>query len=322
MPPAKHRHPPKGRGRLVRLLGSILGLGLFIAALWVLRHELQQVTLQDVVHELRSIPQLRLGGTLLLTGLGYLALTGYDLLGLRYLGLALPRRRVFFASFVGYALANNIPLAFLVGGSVRYRLYSGWGVSGADTASLVLFNILTYSLGLATAAALVFTLHPDAIPSLLRLPFPSTRPLGLAAAALVIGYLGWSARGRRLGAGKWAFAPPPLSISIQQIAVSLADWLLSGAALFILLSPSHPLSYPAFFGVFILGQIAALIAQLPGGLGVFEAVMLASLSSTIPPAAVLGALVAYRIIYFLLPLALAAILLGTREIARVLSGRR
>jgi uncharacterized membrane protein YbhN (UPF0104 family) len=320
MPPAKHLHPRR-RTRLVRLLGSILGLGLFVGALWVLRHELQEVTLQDVVRELRSIPVVRLGGALLLTTLGYLALTGYDLLALRYLGLALPRRRVFFASFVGYALANNIPLAFLVGGSVRYRLYSGWGVSGADTASLVLFNIVTYSVGLATAAAVAFTFQPGTVPSLLGLPFPSTRPLGLAAAALVVGYLTWSAQGGRLGVGKWAFAPPPLSISLRQIGVSLADWVLSGAALFILVSGSYPLSYSAFFGVFILGQITALIAQLPGGLGVFEAVMLASLSPTIPPATVLVGLLAYRVIYFLLPLTLALLLLGTREIVRLLSGR-
>jgi uncharacterized membrane protein YbhN (UPF0104 family) len=312
----------KARTRLVRLLGSILGLGLFLGALWVLRHELQRVTFQDVVHELRSIAPLRLGGAFLLTGLGYLALTGYDLLALHYLGLSLPRRKVLFASFVGYALANNIPLAFLVGGSVRYRLYSGSGVSGTDTASLVLFNVLTYSLGLLTAAAVAFTLFPGAVPSLLGLPFSSTRPLGLAAAALVIGYLTWSSRGRRLGTGRWAFTPPPLPTSLRQIGISLADWILSGAALFILLSSRHPLWYPAFFGVFILGQIAALIAQLPGGLGVFEAVMLASLSSTIPPAAVLGGLVAYRIIYFLLPLALAVLLLGIREIVRLLSGRR
>lgn len=154
----------KARTRLVRLLGSILGLGLFLGALWVLRHELQSVTFQDVLRELRSIPPVRLGGAFLLTGLGYLALAGYDLLALRYLGLSLPRRKVLFASFVGYALANNIPLAFLVGGSVRYRLYSGSGVSGTDTASLVLFNVLTYSLGLLTAAAVAFTLFPGAVP--------------------------------------------------------------------------------------------------------------------------------------------------------------
>lgn len=292
-----------------------------MAALWVLRQELQQVTLQDVVHELQSIAPHRLGGALLFTGLGYLALTGHDLLGIHYLGLALPPRRVLFASFVGYALANNIPLAFLVGGSVRYRLYSGWGISGADTASLVFFNILTYCLGLVTASALVFTLQPGAVPGLLGLPFPSTRPLGLVAAALVVGFLVWSAWGGRLALGKWSFVPPPISISVQQIAISLADWLLSGAALFILISTDYPLSYPAFFGVFILGQIAALGAQLPGGLGVFEAVMLASLSPTIRPATMLGALVAYRIIYFLLPLALAVVLLGTRELVRLMSGR-
>jgi len=57
--------------------------------------------------------------------------------------------------------------------------------------------------------------------------------------------------------------------------------------------------------VFLLGQIAALVAQVPGGLGVFEAVMLWSLAPVIRAPTMLVALAGYRIIYFLLPLFLA-----------------
>ena len=87
-----------------------------------------------------------------------------------------------------------------------------------------------------------------------------------------------------------------------------------------LLPPQHPLSFPGFFGIFILSQIAALVAQLPGGLGVFEAVMLATLTPAIAPAAVAGALLTYRMIYFLLPLLIATGLLAIREVIRLLRG--
>jgi uncharacterized membrane protein YbhN (UPF0104 family) len=286
----------------------------------VLRRELQTVTLHDVAHELQSIPAIRLTSSLVLTAVGYLTLTGYDLLALQYLGWSLSWRRLISGSLVGFALANNLPFAFVVGGWVRYRLYSGAGVSAADTASIILFNIVTYSLGLATAAAVAFTLEPGAVPRLLGLPFSSTRPLGLVALGLVLGYLTWSWRGGRLRLAGRSFTPPPLSTSFKQIGVSLADWMLSAAALFVLLPAEHPISYLGLFGTFILGQIAALVAQLPGGLGVFEAVMLTTLSRTIPAASVAGALVAYRVIYFLLPLVLAAGFLGVREILRLLRG--
>ena len=303
------------------MIGSLLGAGLFLAALWVLRRELENVTLQEVIQELRSLAPYRLGASLVLTALGYLTLSGYDLLGLRYLGRSLSWGRLIYASFISFALANNLPFAFVVGGSVRYTLYSGWGVPAGDTASLVLFNIRTYSLGLAAAAAIAFTATPGEVPRLLGLPFSSTRPLGITALALVLGYLMWSWRGGKLTLGKRWFTPPPLLTSLQQIVVSLADWMISGAALFALLRSEHPISYFGFFGIFILGQIAALIAQLPGGIGVFEAVMLATLTPALPPASVAGALLAYRVIYFLLPLALASALLAVREIVRLLRRR-
>jgi uncharacterized membrane protein YbhN (UPF0104 family) len=296
----------------------MLGVALFVLAVWVLRHELQTVTLHQILVELRSITPRRLAASMALTGVGYLALSGYDRLGLAYLGCRVPWRRVIFASFVSFALANNLPFAFVVGGSVRYTLYSGWGVPAGKTGSLVLFNIGTYALGLTAAAALAFTATPGEVPRLLHLPISSTRPLGIVALALLSGYLGWSWRGGRLTLGTHSFAPPPLTTSLKQIVVSLADWVLSGAALFVLLPGTQPISFPGFFGIFILGQIAALVAQLPGGLGVFEAVMLATLAPTISPATMAGALIAYRVIYFFLPLLLAAALLAFREILRLL----
>jgi uncharacterized membrane protein YbhN (UPF0104 family) len=303
-----------------RWLSLLLGLALFLLALWVLRRELDTVTLHQIWRELRSITLPQLAASVGLTALGYLALSGYDWLGLRHLGRSLSWPRLIFASFVSFALANNLPFAFVVGGSVRYTLYSGWGVPASETAALVVFNLGTYALGLTAAAAVAFTASPGEVPRLLRLPFSTTRPLGVLAVALLVVYLLWSRRGRRFTVGARTFAPPSLLTSVQQIVVSLADWVLSGAALFVLLPPQHPLSFPGFFGIFILGQIVALVAQLPGGLGVFEAVMLATLAPTIAPAAVASALLTYRVIYFLLPLLLATGLLAVREVIRLLRG--
>jgi uncharacterized membrane protein YbhN (UPF0104 family) len=305
------------RKRALRWIGWAGEIALLGGAVWVLHHQLRNVSLHEIVVELRSLPAHRVGMSLVLTAAGYLVFAGYDLVALRYLDRSLPLRRVVVSSFIGSALANNAPLSFLVGGSVRYRLYSSSGLSSKDTTALVLLNVLTYSLGLATAAALAFTLEPESVPHVLHLPFQSTRPLGWAAVAGIVAYLIWSAWRTPLRVGHWSLAPLPLPTSLLQIAVSLADWILSGAALYVLLPGTHPLSYFAFFGPFILGQIAALIAQVPGGLGVFEAVMLVTLVPPFSPAGVFGALLAYRVIYFFLPLVLAAVVLGAREVVRL-----
>ena len=307
----------------VRLAGALVGLGFFLAALWMLRQELRAFTVADVIHQLRRLPVDRLWLSLAMTILGYAALTGYDALALRWLGIRLPYRYIGYASSVGWALANNVPMAFFVGGSVRYRFYSDWGIGVGDTAALVVLNLVTYTVGLLTAAALAFTLEPMAVPSLLTLPFATTLPLGLAAASLVMAYLIWSAvrtsplrvRGRIIPA-------PRLSLSLCQIAISLLDWGFSGAALYVLLPLGGVIPSPAFFGVFILGQVAALIAQLPGGLGIFEAVVVATLAPAIPAPAVLGSLLAYRVVYFFIPLAAASVVLAAREITGWYRSRR
>jgi len=308
--------------KIWRVLAPIIGIGLFVGAIWILRRELHEVPLRDIGRALAALSPLRVALAFALTIAGYLALTAYDVVALHHLKRKLSFGKVVYTSFIAYALANNLPGAFIVGGSVRHRLYSRWGLSPTDTNALVLLNIITYALGLATAAALAFTFAPHAVPRLLNLPVDSTRPLGLIAATLVIGYLVWSALGHPFHMKGRAIGPLPLPTTLLQIAVSLADWIISGSALYGLLPAGHGLGYVDFFSVFLLGQIAALVVQLPGGLGVFEAVMLGILGSKIPRHIVFSALVAYRVIYYLIPLAVAAILLGIHEVSRMTHKRR
>jgi uncharacterized membrane protein YbhN (UPF0104 family) len=305
------------RARLLRILGSLVGLVLLVVALGVLRHQLRGVTGADVLRELRALPMIRVWTAIVLTVGGYLALGGSDLVSLRYLGRKLSLGKTLLTSFVGYAFANSLPFAFLVGAWVRYRFYSEWKRAVGDATSIVFFNILTYCLGLAAAMGVIFTLQPATIPALLRLPIPSTRPLGLAALTLLAVYLGWSAWGKTVRVRALKVTPPPISISLLQIGVSLADWGLSGAALFVLLPEGHRVPVLGFYGVFLLAQLPALIAQVPGGLGVFEAVMVAMLGHQVPIPALLVALLAYRVIYFLSPLLLATVLLVINEIVRL-----
>lgn len=80
-----------------------------------------------------------------------------------------------------------------------------------------------------------------------------------------------------------------------------------------LIAPQHPLAFTTFFGVFIMGQLVLLLAHLPGGLGVFDAVTIWGLEPWVGAPTTLAALFAYRILYYLLPLILAVALFMIHE---------
>jgi uncharacterized membrane protein YbhN (UPF0104 family) len=295
-----------------RLLGAAVSLLLFAGAVYVLHAELRDHPLREILAELRSFSPLRLILSLAATVLGFLALAGYDAISLAALGRRLPFRRVAFAAFLGYAFANSLPLSVVTGAAVRYRLYSQWGIARADAARVITLNTITYVVGLLASAGLAFALQPVLVPGFLRLPLRSARPLGFACLAVVAGYLVWSSRkGGDLKIWRWDLPRPSFGRALAQIGVSFADWVFSGAALYVLLP--HRVPFHVFFAVFLLGQIAGLVAQVPAGLGVFEAVMLWGLTPALRTASVLIGLVAYRLVYFLLPLTLAAATWVVRE---------
>ncbi len=295
-----------------RLLSAGLSLLLLAGALYVLRSELRQHSLHEILAELRAFPPIRLALSLAATVLGYLALAGYDAVSLAVLGYRLPFRRITYAAFLGYAFANSLPLSVVTGAAVRYRLYSQWGIAQSKAARVITLNTITYVVGLLASAGLAFALQPVLVPGFLRLPLHTARPIGFVCLAVVAAYLVWSSRpGGDLELWRWDLPRPTLRRALAQIAVSGADWVLSGAALYVLLP--HRVPFHVFFAIFLLGQIAGLVAQVPGGLGVFEAVMLWGLRPALSTPAILIALVAYRVVYYLLPLGLATAIWAVRE---------
>lgn len=301
--------------RLLHNLGPLVGLLLFALALWVLHHALKEYHYHDVIRSMQDLPRSHLLLAVVLTILNYLALTGYDTLAFRYIQHPLPFGKIALTSFISYVFSHNIGLSILGASAMRYRLYSAWGLSTLEIAKVIAFCTLTFWLGLFTLGGLVFVLEPMGVPALLHLPFASVRPLGMILIVLVGGYLLWSTlRKAPLKIRGWEFSFPSTRLSLFQTAVSSLDWTLAGSVFYVLLPPSTTLSFPGSLGIFLLAQIAGLVSHVPGGLGVFETVVLLLLSPTIPASSVLGSLLAYRGIYYLLPLVIGAVLLGTHEL--------
>lgn len=301
--------------RAARALRVLVSIFLFLVALWVLRDLLRDYHLHQVVTDLRQIAAPRLLAALAFTAAGYLALAGYDVVALYYLRRPLPWRRVLPVAFASYAVANSAPVSILTGGGIRYRLYGRLGLSASESAQVAAFDVVTYVVGLFLIGGLDFVGVATPVPGAFHIPLETTRPIGVAFLALLAGYLLLCALRREpFRIWRWVVRPPPLAVALAQMGVSGMDWLLSAAALYILFPASVRLTYPGFLGVFLLAQIVALISPLPGGLGVFEVILLLLLPTEQRPPVVLGSLLIYRVIYYLLPLLAAATLLGTRSL--------
>ena len=295
--------------------GPILGAALFSLAIWVLHRELSAYHFKDIVHHIRSIPSTRIAAALLLTAAGYGVMTTYDLLALRYLKQALAYGKIAMAAFIGAAFSNNIGLSMLAGASVRYRLYTSWGLSAMEITKLVLFCTLTLWLGFFALGGLVFVLDPLPLPTALHLPLASTRTVGLLMGLLVAAYLAAGALMKHpVRLFNWEIDGPSMKSGALQLLVGAADWFLAAGALIALLPPTEQLSLPMLLGMYMVAQLAGLASQVPGGLGVFETVFLLEIGDKMPAEALLGSLLVYRMIYYLLPLVLSAALLGINEI--------
>ena len=252
---------------------------------------------------------------LLAAALGYGTLTLFDPLALHYLGKRLPYRQTALASFTGYAFSHNLGFGWLSGGAVRYRLYTAWGLSSLDIGIVLAFNTVTTFLGLGSILALACLGEPDEIAGILRIPQPGVVVLGLALGLAVAGYVALSAiRRSPIGFAGWQLDVPRPAIAAAQIVLSLLDWVLAAAVLYVLLPAGLAFGFMSFVGLFGLANLGGLISNVPGGIGVFEAVVLLAVPDGGASGAIAAALIGYRLIYYLLPLVVAALLLGGHQL--------
>ena len=280
----------------------VIGLVLFGVALEVLRTELRAVSWPELSATVWQTPPSRLAAATLLTLVNYLALSGYDLLAFAYIGKALSRVRIAAASMLAYAISNNVGFAMLSGASVRYRLYTRWGVTADELSRIVVSYSITFWLGLFALGGLSLLVSPpvdvvgapsgpwlQAVGALLLL----TPPAYLAATVV---------RREPLSVRGFALPMPTPRIAAGQIVVSCVDWALAGAVLYALLPPGAPPFLP-FAGAFLVAILLGMASHVPGGVGVFEGLMVVLLRPWLDSSDVLPALLVYRAVYYLVPLA-------------------
>jgi phosphatidylglycerol lysyltransferase len=299
----------------LRALPVLISLALFVAALQVLRVELRAVRWRDLEAELRGLPATRLWLALALTALNYIALTGYDFLAFSYIGMKLRRRQIAGASFVAYAISHNVGFAMLSGASVRYRFYSRWGVTAEDLSRIIFSYSITFWLGLCALGGLSLVISP--IPAALGLPGSRLIPfVGWSLMLAVVASLGATTiRRKPVRLFSLSLPLPRPALAVQQLLVSSVDWALAAAVLYVLLPPGA-LPFLTFVGLFLVAVLMGMVSHVPGGIGVFEGLMVLLMKPYIPSERLIPVLVVYRAIYYLLPFLVAVIGLTWDEARR------
>ena len=223
------------RTRLIQFISIFASLILFYVALWVLHKQIKSSHLVDVLVYLRELPTQRFLAAFGLALLSYVALMGYDFLGLRHVGKPMGTGKIALTSFISYSLSHNIGMAPVTGGGIRYRLYSAWGLTAGETASVLVICGMTYWVGFLTMGAIFFFLQPPVLPPSLHIPFNSIFFPGFFCTLVVSAYLLSSVLIKKsIQIAKWKFPMPGLGIALGQMGVGCLDWTCSALALYLL----------------------------------------------------------------------------------------
>lgn len=302
--------------RFLRWLTPLITLALLALALGVLHNSLRHYRYREVVEAAREIPDGAIVAAIALTLLAYTILTGYDALALRYVGRPLPYRRVAFGSAIAYGLSQTLGFGVVTGGAVRYRFWSAWGLGNGDIAHAAGFVAATFTVGVVSISGVALLLEPTDTLALLHLPGTLTRLVGLLLVSLVAAYLLWSTfrRGQPIRLRGWELPVPSPGLALAQVGVAALDWCAAGAVLYVLLPRQAGPDFLPFLGVFVLAQFAGVVSTVPGGLGVFDSLIIVLLGPTLPADEALAALVAFRFIYYLLPFGTALVMLAAHEV--------
>lgn len=312
--------PPHPVIETIKRVGPVLfGLGLFALGIFALYHLLAPVKIADVVAQMRATSPAHLAAALAATFAGYVALMGYDWSALHYLKKPMPLRVIAVGGFLGYSFGNTIGIGAVSGGAVRYRIYSAFGLNAYEVAAVSTFVSLAFGLGISIIGLSALVVHPHALGAMISASPVHVRLVAGGLVVSVLAVLGWlSLSGRSVTIRGVELRAPSPEILLGQLLFSAVDTVMAALTLYVLLPAGAP-DFFTFLAVFAAATMAGVISHVPGGIGVFESLIIASLPAAVPLEQAAAALLLYRMIYYLVPFALAMIFVALNE-ARLAGG--
>jgi len=305
-------------------VGIAISVIIIAVASYVLYKLLHDIEPREVYAALRRTPTHALVLAGIFVALGYLTLTFYDYFALRTIGRTeIPYSTAALAGFTSYSIGHNVGFSVLSGGAVRYRIYSVSGLDAIEVAKICFIAGLTFWLGNVAFLGLGLVIDPEAANAIDQLPTLANRMLGAAAILALLAYVYWvsaAPRAIRIGRERWHVDLPGGKLTLIQIALGIVDLSCASAAMYMLMPDAPQIDFVSLSVIFVTATLLGFASSSPGGLGVFDAAMLIALMHfdrqsllRFGKENILGALLLFRLYYYIVPFALSLAILGVRE---------
>ncbi len=292
--------------RYQHFLFPIAGIAIAVLAVYVLENLLQHTSRTETLAALHNMPWATLWLAVFFTALSYAAVALYDVVAVDTIAPnQIPRRIAAIAGAAGYAISNALGFSLLTGGALRYRIYAAEGVSLADIGKIVgtSWFAIWFALIIMVGAALL--IDPRDVPWLSAID----SRIDIVAGIAILGGIGWliywlSHGQRAFTIGSFSLRLPNSKGALIQILAGLVDVGAAAATLYVLMPADAVPSFAVFSLVYVVAIVLGIASHAPGGLGAFEATIIAGLGLGGKPDAI-AALLAYRLIYTIMPLVVA-----------------
>ena len=292
--------------RLFKKLVSWAGIVFFVLAVGILYWQLRKYSMHDIGRALWNIPFRDLVYASFACLAGYAALSVYDYLALRYVGQSnkVSWWKWMLAGMLGFAISNNAGHAVVSGGAIRYRLYTRWRIRAGDIVKMLTFSGFTYFLGCTAIVIAGYFMVPHSLFNQSIGASIGVHGLFIFCVASLGAYYAMTIlfRNKKVKIFELEFKIPSTGAAIYQTMLGILDSVLAGLVLYFCMRSFVDIPFTVFIGIFVIAQVAGVFSQVPGGIGVFESIFMFAMPGDVSNAALFGALLAYRVIYYVLPL--------------------
>jgi uncharacterized membrane protein YbhN (UPF0104 family) len=295
----------------IRAAVTWLAVIAFLVAAFFVWRTIERYGMTAIVEALRAIDPLAIALACACSAASYVMLTLSDWLAMR----TMVARRISYpyvalAAFTAISVGHMVGFGTVSSATIRYRMYLRSGLLEGDIVRIVVFSGVTVTLGLVALAGSTSLLQPGPVAEFARMPTGVLTALASAALLAVVLYVIWAARSRReLRLFRFRIPVPSVATACAQVAIGMLNYVFVSATLHALLGAGSGISLLTFAAYYTLGHVLAILTHVPAGLGVIELVVL----SVAPGPASVGGLIAFRVVYYLAPFVVGALLYGAFE---------
>jgi len=297
-----------------RRIGVAISLTIIAVAAVALYRILRELNFAEVANALRASDPKDILHASICVAAGYFTLTFYDLFALRTIGRPdIPYRIAALSGFTSYSVGHNVGASVFTGGAVRYRIYSAYGLDAVAVAKLCFIAGLTFWLGNAMVLGIGILIVPQAASAIDQLPAAVNRSLAILTLVVLATYVVWVwRRPRTIGVGEWSVTLPGGPLTLLQIVIGIVDLGCCALAMYVLVPDEPQIGFITIAVIFVSATLLGFASHAPGGLGVFDAAMMVALWE-FDREDLLAGLLLFRLLYYIVPFAIALAVLGVRE---------